>query len=87
MTGYAVTCDWKPSEGFADIADTSKSGAAVLVFSQQTGFSAGDTRWIGSAVCTETGGKSIVAVVNQSREGLPADYVRDVTSAYDAFNQ
>jgi len=86
-TNIAVTCDWKPSEGFADITDTTKSGAAVLVFSQQTGFSAGDTRWIGSAVCTETGGKSIVAVVNQSREGLPADYVRDVTSAYDAFNQ
>jgi len=82
-----VTCDWKPSEGFADIADTTKSGAAVLVFSQQTGFSAGDTRWIGSAVCTEATGKSIVAVVNQSREGLPADYQRDVTSAYDAFNQ
>ncbi len=82
-----VTCDWKPSEGFADIADTTKSGAAVLVFSQQVGFSAGDTRWVGSAVCTETTGKSIVAVVNQSREGLPADYVRDVTSAYDAFNQ
>ncbi|MFA7408221.1 MAG: hypothetical protein WCY93_10450 [Anaerolineaceae bacterium] len=82
-----VTCDWKPSTGFGDIADTTKGGAAVLVFSQQTGFSAGDTRWIGSAVCTETGGKSIVAVVNQSREGLPADYVRDVTSAYDAFNQ
>lgn len=82
-----VTCDWKPSEGFADIADTTKSGAAVLVFSQQTGFSAGDTRWIGSAVCTEASGKSIVAVVNQSREGLPADYQRDVTSAYDAFNQ
>jgi len=86
-TNINVTCDWKPSTGFADIADTTKSGAAVLVFSQQAGFSAGDTRWVGSAVCTETGGKSIVAVVNQSREGLPADYVRDVTSAYDAFNQ
>lgn len=86
-TNINVTCDWKPSEGFADIADTTKSGAAVLVFSQQVGFSAGDTRWIGSAVCTENGGKSIVAVVNQSREGLPSDYVRDVTSAYDAFNQ
>lgn len=86
-TNINVTCDWKPSEGFADIADTTKSGAAVLVFSQQTGFSAGDTRWIGSAVCTEASGKSIVAVVNQSREGLPADYQRDVTSAYDAFNQ
>lgn len=83
----SVTCDWKPSTGFADIADTSKSGAAVLVFNQQSGFSAGDTRWVGSAVCTETTGKSIVAVVNQSREGLPSNYVRDVTSAYDAFNQ
>lgn len=82
-----VTCDWKPSTGFADIADTTKSGAPVLVFSQQTGFSAGNTRWIGSAVCVENSGKSIVAVVNQSREGLPANYLRDVTSAYDAFNQ
>jgi len=82
-----VTCDWKPSATFADIADTTKSGAAVLVFNQQVGFSAGDTRWIGSAVCTENGGKAIVAVVNQSREGLPSTYVRDVTSAYDAFNQ
>ncbi len=86
-TNINVTCDWKPSGGYADIADTTKSGAAVLVFSQQTGFSSGDTAWIGSAVCTENGAKSIVAVVNQSREGLPANYVRDVTSAYDAFNQ
>ena len=85
-TNIDVTCDWKPSEGFADIKDTSKSGAPVLVFSQQTGFSADDTRWIGSAVCKENNGKDIVAVVNQSREGLPADYQRDVTSAYDAFN-
>lgn len=85
-TNIDVTCDWKPSEVFADIADTTKSGAAVLVFSQQTGFSAGDTRWIGSAVCTENNGKAIVAVVNQSREGLPSNYQRDVTSAYDAFN-
>jgi len=82
-----VTCDWKPSTGFADIANTTQSGAAVLVFSQQTGFSAGNTRWVGSAVCTENSGKSIVAVVNQSREGLAANYLRDVTSAYDAFNQ
>ena len=86
-TNINVTCDWKPSTGFADIANTTKSGAAVLVFNQQAGFSAGDTRWVGSAVCTEATGKSIVAVVNQSREGLPADYVRDVTSAYDAFSQ
>jgi hypothetical protein len=86
-TNINVTCDWKPSTGFADIADTTKSGAAVLVFSQQAGFSAGDTRWVGSAVCTENGSKPIVAVVNQSREGLPTNYVRDVTSAYDAFNQ
>jgi len=85
-TNIDVTCDWKPSDGFNDIADTTKSGAAVLVFSQQTGFSAGDTRWIGSAVCTENNGKAIVAVVNQSREGLPSNYQRDVTSAYDAFN-
>jgi hypothetical protein len=82
-----VTCDWKPSEGFADIIDTTMSGAAVLVFSQQVGFSPDNTRWIGSAVCTEKTGKAILAVVNQSREGLPADYQRDVTSAYDAFNQ
>jgi len=86
-TNISVTCDWKPSASFADITDTTKSGAAVLVFSQQAGFSAGNTAWVGSAVCTETTGKSIVAVVNQSREGLPATYVRDVTSAYDAFNQ
>ena len=86
-TNINVTCDWKPSTGFADIADTTKSGAAVLVFSQQAGFSAGDTRWVGSAVCTENSAKAIVAVVNQSREGLPSTYVRDVTSAYDAFNQ
>lgn len=86
-TNINVTCDWKPSTGFADIANTTKSGAAVLVFSQQVGFSAGDTRWVGSAVCTENSGKAIVAVVNQSREGLPANYLRDVTSAYDAFNQ
>jgi len=38
-------------------------------------------------VCTENTGKAILAVVNQSREGLPANYQRDVTSAYDAFNQ
>ncbi len=82
-----VTCDWKPGSGFADIADTNKSGAAVLIFPQQVGFSAGDTRWIGSAVCVEQGGKGIFAVVNQSREGLAADLQRDVASAYDAFNQ
>ena len=86
-TNINVSCDWKPSVSFPDIANTVKSGAAVLVFSQQTGFSAGDTRWIGSAVCTEATGKAIVAVVNQSREGLPSNYQRDVTSAYDAFNQ
>lgn len=83
----SVTCDWKPSEGFADITDTTKDSAPVLIFSQQVGFSPSDTRWIGSAVCTENGGKGIFAIVNQSREGLPADYQRDVTSAYDAFNQ
>jgi len=86
-TDINVTCDWKPSSGFADIADTTKSGAAVLVFSQQTGFSAGNTSWIGSVVCTENDGKPIVTVVNQSREGLPTTYQRDVTSAYNAFNQ
>jgi len=86
-TNIDVTCDWKPSEGFADIASTQKSGSAVLIYNQQNNFSAGNTRWIGSAVCTEATGKSIVGVVNQSREGLPADYQRDVTSAYDAFNQ
>ena len=86
-SNISVTCDWKPSAGFTDIANTTKTSAPVLVFSQQIGFSAGDTRWIGSAVCTENGGKGIFAVVNQSREGLPADYLRDVASAYDAFNQ
>lgn len=86
-TNINVTCDWKPGSGFPDIANTTKSGAAVLVFNQQSGFSAGDVRWVGSAVCTAAGGKAIVAVVNQSREGLPANYQRDVTSAYDAFNQ
>ena len=86
-TNINVSCDWKPSVSFPDIANTVKSGAAVLVFSQQTGFSAGNARWIGSAVCTEATGKAIVAVVNQSREGLPSNYQRDVTSAYDAFNQ
>lgn len=86
-TPISVTCDWKPSPGFVDIADTTKDSASVLVFSQQTGFSPSDTRWIGSAVCTENSGKGIFAVVNQSREGLPFDYLRDVTSAYDGFNQ
>lgn len=86
-SNISVTCDWKPGAGFADIANTTKSGAAVLVFPQQVGFSDGDTRWVGSAVCVEDGGKGIFAVVNQSREGLPADYQRDVASAYDAFNQ
>jgi len=82
----SVTCDWKPSAGFADIADTTKDSAPVLLFNQQTGFSPSDTRWIGSAVCTENSGKGIFAVVNQSREGLPSNYFRDVTSAYDGFN-
>jgi hypothetical protein len=86
-TDISVTCDWKPSAGFADIADTTKDSAPVLIFSQQVGFSAGDARWIGSAVCTETTGKGIFAIVNQSREGLPSDYQRDVTSAYNGFNQ
>lgn len=86
-TSISVTCDWRPSPGFADIANTTKSGAPVLLFNQQTGFSPSDTRWIGSAVCTETTGKGIFAIVNQSRESLPADYLRDVTSSYDGFNQ
>ncbi len=88
-TGVAinVTCDWKPSSGFSDIADTNLSGASVLVFNQQTGFSPSNTKWIGSAICKENTGKGIFAVVNQSREGLPSNYQRDVTSAYDGFNQ
>lgn len=86
-SNISVTCDWKPSPGFPDITNTTLSGAPVLVFSQQSGFSPADARWIGSAVCTENTGKGIFAVVNQSREGLPLDYLRDVTSAYDGFNQ
>lgn len=82
----SVTCDWKPSSGFADITDTTKDSAPVLLFNQQSGFSPSDTRWIGSAVCTENSGKGIFAIVNQSREGLPSNYFRDVTSAYDGFN-
>lgn len=86
-TNIDVTCDWKPSAGFPDIANTTKNGAPVLVFPQQVGFSPSEIRWIGSAVCTEKDGKGIVAVVNQSRTGLPVGYKRDVTSAYDAFIQ
>lgn len=82
-----VTCDWKPAAGYADIADTNLSGAPTLVFVQQTGFSAGDTKWVGSAVCVENGGQPIVAVVNQGRELLPTGTLRDTLSAYDGFAQ
>lgn len=86
-TDIDVTCDWLPGPGFSEITDTTLNGAPILVFSQQVGFSPSDTRWIGSATCTENGGKSIVAVVNQSREGLVPGTLRDVTSAYIGFNQ
>lgn len=82
-----VTCDWLPGPGFPDIANTNQSGAPILVYSQQTGFSPSDSKWVGSAICTENGNKPIVAVVNQSREGLPSTTLRDVTSAYIGFNQ
>ena len=66
-----VTCDWLPAAGYSDIADTTLGPAPILVFSQQAGFSAGDTKWIGSAICS-TSGTGIFAVVNQSREFVPA---------------
>ncbi len=86
-SNITVTCDWKPGPGFPDIANTVKGPAPVVVFSQQTGFSAGDAAWIGSAKCTAAAGKKIAAVVNQSREFLPTGTLRDVTSAYNGFNQ
>lgn len=86
-TNIDVTCDWLPGPGYSDITNTTLNGAPILVFSQQSGFSPSDTKWIGSAICTENGSKSIVAVVNQSREGLTTGTLRDVTSAYVGFNQ
>ena len=85
-TNISVTCDWKPMAGYPDLPDTTKSGAPALQFNQQTNFTPDNTKWIGSAVCTENGGKDIVAVVNQSREAMPTGYQRDVTSAYNGFN-
>jgi hypothetical protein len=80
-----VTCDWLPASGYSDIADSTLGPAPILVFSQQSGFSAGNTKWIGSAICS-TSGTGIFAVVNQSREFVPTGTLRDVTSAYDGFN-
>jgi hypothetical protein len=85
-SNISVTCDWKPMAGYPDLPNTTKSGAPALQFNQQTDFTPDNTKWIGSAVCTENGGKDIVAVVNQSREAMPAGYQRDVTSAYNGFN-
>ena len=85
-TNIDVTCDWIPEAGYSDITDTNKNGAPLLVFPMQTGFSIGDTKWVGGARCTEATGKGIFAVVNQSREGMVAGTLRDVTSAYDTFN-
>lgn len=82
----SVTCDWKPMAGYPDLPDTTKFGAPALQFNQQTNFTPDNTKWIGSAVCTENGGKDIVAVINQSRENMPIGYQRDVTSAYNGFN-
>lgn len=86
-TDIDVTCDWLPAPGYPDITNTTLSDAPILVFMQQSGFSPSDTKWVGSAICTENGNKPIVAVVNQSREGLPTGTLRDVTSAYIGFNQ
>ena len=85
-SNISVTCDWKPMAGYDDLPNTTKSGAPALQFNQQNNFTPENTKWIGSAVCTEDDGKSIVAVVNQSRELMPTGYQRDVTSAYDGFN-
>lgn len=85
-TDISVTCDWKPMAGYADLDNITKSGAPALQFNQQNNFTPDNTKWIGSAVCTEDDGKDIVAVVNQSRENMPTGYQRDVTSAYDGFN-
>lgn len=85
-TNISVTCDWKPMAGYPDLPNTTKGGAPALQFNQQTNFTPDNTKWIGSAVCTENTGKAIVAVINQSREGMPTGYQRDVTSAYNGFN-
>lgn len=85
-TNISVTCDWKPMAGYMSLPSTTKSGAPALQFNQQNNFTPDNTKWIGSAVCTETSGKPIVAVVNQSREFLPTGYQRDVTSAYNGIN-
>ena len=81
-----VTCDWRPGSGYSDITDSTLGPAPILVFNQQTGFSPSNTAWIGSAQCTSSDGTGIFAVVNQSREYVPAGTLRDVTSAYDGFN-
>jgi len=86
-TNISVTCDWMPMAGYPDLPNTTKSGSPALQFNQQTDFTPGNTKWIGSAICTENSGKSIVAVINQSRELMPAGYQRDVTSAYNGFNK
>lgn len=83
----SITCDWLPASGYPDIANTTLGPAPIVVFSQQTGFSPGDAKWVGSARCTSSDGTPIVAVVNQSREGMPTGTLRDVTSAYDGFNE
>ena len=72
--------------GYMALPSTTKSRAPALQFNQQNNFTPDNTKWIGSAVCTETSGKPIVAVVNQSREFLPTGYQRDVTSAYNGIN-
>lgn len=86
-TPVTVTCTWRPAPGYPAIAPTVKGPAPVLIFGQQSGFSPSNVAWVGSAVCTAAAGKSIVAIVNQSREFLPTGTLRDVTSAYNGFNR
>jgi len=79
----SVTCDYRPEPGISDPPNSTGSGA-VVVFLLSDIFGDG-SKFVGGAVCEETSGKPIFAIVNQTRSGGPYSY-RDVLSSYDGFN-
>lgn len=81
---HSVTCDFSPSPGFTDPANSTDSGASV-VFIQSDIYGTG-AKFIGGAVCSTSDGAGIFAIVNQARQDTPVT-PRDTLSTYDGFNQ
>jgi len=81
---HSITCNFSPSPGFTDPANSTGSGASVI-FIQSDIYGTG-AKFIGGAVCSTSDGAGIFAIVNQTRQDTPVK-PRDTLSTYDGFSQ